>query len=111
MPDNTNDGRPVMLSQEMIRKAIQDVNFYTQLPEFTDVKTKVVQANEQLKSATGCSGCQKRKVVNNLFGEFMRILKTCNTETLQRLKAYYKIDKLMLNARNTKTGAIELLIV
>lgn len=101
MPENAK-----ILSYSMVSGALIDPNFYTLMPEFLTLQPKLKSLHVDIKPG-GCTGCQKKRIESNLFKDFMFVVQSLDANALQRLKSYYKLDKLMVNAVNPTTGAFE----
>ena len=105
MPDNAK-----ILSYSMVSSALVDPTFYTLLPEFLTLQPKLKSLRVDIKPG-GCTGCQKKRIESNLFKDFMYIVQAMDVGALTRLKSYYKLDKLMVNAVNPATGAFEFKVI
>lgn len=94
----------------MVSSALIDNAFYQLMPEFLTLQPKLKSLNVNIKPG-GCTGCQKKRIESNLFKDFMYIVQSLDINALQRLKTYYKLDKIMINAINASTGAFEFKVI
>ena len=97
------DVKPTLLTASMATRALGDQQFYIQVPEFLPIRQKVSQMHIELSKGRGCSGCKKRRIQRNLFGDFVNVLLSLNPAGVVRLKKYYGVPALMLNMRERQT--------
>lgn len=98
--------RPTILSVDHIKRAIGDDNFYTMLPEFLAVKRKMEAMN--VDYSRRCSDCTKRRIATSLTSDFVSVLTGLSDDGLARVKKYLGVPRLMVRAKNTQTGKVEL---
>lgn len=98
--------QPKLLSMSMSRQALMDSNFYKQLPEFLPLRAKHSGINTQLESHGGCSGCNKRRVVANVFREFLQVVNGLDVSGKARLRAYFGAS-LIVSRQNPITKRVE----
>lgn len=101
--------RPTLVTRTMILDALKDDKFYRAVPEFTTLKPKMQVMGAE--NGGGCSGCRGRVVAHNIMADFMSTLSVLDNAAIERLKQYYKVDKLMFNAQDPRTGAYTTKIV
>ena len=98
------DTKPTLLSQKMASQALADPNFFSNVPEFLSLKAKLATMKADLENPRGCSGCKRRRVVKNLYRDFMDIFLPLNDDGLARIKRYYGVPRFMVHAREKVTG-------
>jgi len=99
MPD-----KPTLLSQRMVSSALSDPTFFSKVPEFLPLKAKLVTMKANLEKPGGCSSCRKRRVVRNLYKDFMSLFLVLNPDALNRIKGYYGVQKFMVHGHEKATG-------
>jgi hypothetical protein len=99
-----SDVKPTLLSQKMASQALADISFFSKVPEFLSLKAKLAVMKADLEKPRGCSGCRRRRVVKNLYREFMDIFIHLNDDGVRRMKGYYGVQKFMVHAREKATG-------
>jgi hypothetical protein len=104
--DNTK-----ILSYSMVSAALTDGKFYEVLPEFRTLSIKLKTLNVDITKPTGCTGCQKRRIEANMFKDFLYVVQALDANGLQRLKTYFKLDKLMINVQDHVTKAVTFKVV
>ena len=102
--------RPVILSQDMVDRALVDNAFYAQMPEFAQLRGGTTMP-VMVSTGRGCSGCKRTKQKVNLFRNFVVIATSLTTEGIARLKRYFGIDGIMINVMDQKTQQIVLKIL
>ena len=105
-PQQPRQPRPTILSVDHIKRAIGDDNFYTMLPEFLAVKRKMEAMHVDYNR--NCSDCRKRRIATSLTSDFVSVLTGLSDDGLARVKKYLAVPRLMVRARNTQTGKVEL---
>lgn len=98
--------RATILAVDHIKRAIGDDNFYTMLPEFLPVKRKIEAMH--VDYSRGCNDCRKRRIATSLTSDFVSVLTNLSDDGLARVKKYLGVPRLMVRARNTQTGKLEL---
>lgn len=96
-----------IISYSMVSGALLNTEFYNLLPEFLPLKARLPSLKIDLNKPGGCTGCQKKRVEAGLFKEFVQCVQTLSPLSLQKLKDFYHVDKLMVNVVNPTTKAIE----
>lgn len=89
--------RPVIISQHMVSKALKDSNFFNVMPEFSGLRNQLKQAEDKVNGSKGCSGCRRRRVIRNLYRDFVNIVLALNTVRLEQFKRYIGVEQLMVN--------------
>lgn len=95
----------------MVSTALTDGSFYTVMPEFKTLSIKLKSLNVDIAKPKGCTGCQKRRIESNMFKDFLYVVQALDTNGIQRLKSYFKLDKLMINVQDPITKAISFKVV
>lgn len=98
------DTQPTLLSQKMVSQALADPAFFSKVPEFLSIKAKLAAMKQDLANPRGCSSCKKRRIVKNVYRDFMDIFLHLSPDALDRTKRYYGISKFMVHAREKATG-------
>jgi hypothetical protein len=101
--------QPTTVTQALVNKAMSDPRFFAEMPEFLPLSIKL-KTVVQPPIGRGCSSCQKRRLVQNIFLDFMNILSSLSPDALARLKQYYGIPAIIFNARDAQ-GRITLRVV
>ena len=99
-----SNARPTLLSKRMAQQAMSDPTFYSKMPEFVGLKEKITAVKAQLERPGGCGGCRKRKIIRNVYREFMDRFANLNPEGIKRIKSYYGVEKFMIHGREKATG-------
>ena len=94
--------QPVLITRNMVLDALKDAAFFKSMPEFLTLKPKLDTMGAQIG---GCSGCRGRTIAQNIMADFLVTLSVMDAAAVARLKAYFKVDKLMYNAHDPRTGA------
>ena len=102
MPNNTK-----ILSYSMVSTALTDGVFYSSMPEYRTLAPKLATLHIDITKPTGCTGCQRRRIENTLFKDFLAVTQSLDLNGMSRLKKYFKLDSLMVNVINPQTKAIE----
>lgn len=97
--------RPELLSLQMVNRAMTDPDFRKNCPEFLAVQPSVTPTTKP------CPHCQMRKVQQSQSAAFFNTAAKLDAAGLARLKKYFGIQQLMLNARDPVTGAVRLRVV
>ena len=105
-----SDAKPVLLSRQLVVRALADQQFYKQLPEFSSLQPKL-RTMGVISHKGGCRGCRERRVQQNLFGDFLIVTKGLDQNGIERLKRYLGAERLMYSSRSTTTGGYETKIV
>lgn len=95
--------RPVILQPSHIRTATSDPNFYAMLPEFLPLKRKVEALHIDLKK--GCPSCNKRRAADTTNSDFASILGSLTPDGFSRLKKYLGAGRLLIRARDPRSGS------
>lgn len=102
---------PVILSVQMVNKALGDQMFYERVPEFTPMKGKLVAMRMDLNRPGGCGGCKRKRIERNLFGDFLTIAQHLGDDGRIRLRSYYGVPGLMVNVHDQATGRLQLKVI
>ena len=104
--------KPVLLSRQLVNKALADDSFYYQMPEFKELKNRSSDAGK-LKATRkhGCKSCRERRKTNNMFGGFLAVMNKLGPTSTNRLKQYFGVEKLMFSSRDPNTGGYATRIV
>ena len=94
-----------VISRQMVTSALSDPNFYKDVPEFSNMRVKMEAMKMPPKAISGCAGCRGRRVVQNLAGDFLRLIANVDKDAQSRLKKYFKVDGLVVTMQDPKTGA------
>lgn len=80
------------------------------MPEYRTLqpKLKTMQIDT---SKSHCGGCKGRRVEQNLFGDFMLVLRALDTAAIARLKQYMGVEALIYSTQDPKTGAFETRVI
>lgn len=99
---------PVMLSQRMVDSLVARPDFYSRMPEFSHIKTRVDAAK---MVDTGCRNCQKRKAEYQIFAAFAAALLSLQADRLQAFKKYAEVTTIQYQGFNRVTGKYEVKIL
>lgn len=99
---------PVALSQKLVSSLIARPDFYSRLPEFSHIKSRVDAAKAVM---TGCRSCFQRKADDQVFAAFSAALLSLGTDRLQAFKNYAGIVKIQYQGFNRLTGKYEVKII
>lgn len=102
---------PVTLSIQLVNQALADPMFYERVPEFTPMKGKLTAMRIDMNRPGGCSGCRQKRIARNLFGDFLTIAQALGEDGRIRLKSYYGVPGLMVNAYEQATGRVQLKVL
>lgn len=99
---------PVILSETMVLRALNDVKFLARVPELTGLqnRAKVVMAKP-----SGCRHCGHTKQSTSILRDFIFAMMALSEEPRGRIKQYFGVESLMLNMHNPKTSQVEVKIV
>lgn len=97
----------IVLDRNRVMKAMQDPGFYSQVPEFGGLKSRIVQANSAPAPKQGCASCQQRAQLSSLFSAFVRVVDGLGPDGIRRLKQYLGVDALTVSATDPITGAVK----
>lgn len=103
-----NEDKPELITRSMIVSALQDDAFFKLIPQFTMLKPKLKVMSIE---TGGCKTCRQKTSAANIMTDFLHILSILNTDSVEKLKKYFNVDRLMYNAHNPKTGAYETKII
>lgn len=98
--------RPELLSLQMVNRAMTDPGFRRSCPEFASLPTPI-----PLSPTKPCPHCQAKKAQQSQSAAFFNAAAKLDDAGLARLKKYFGIQQLMLNARDPVTGAVKLRVV
>lgn len=90
------NGKTVVFGASHISKAVSDPNFFSLMPEFLPIQTKIRTMKVDL--STGCSPCKKRRIATSVNSDFVSILNTLSDDGFQRLKKWAGADRLLVHA-------------
>jgi len=97
---------PVLISRQIVVNALADKRLYELVPEFHSLQPKLRTMGVNLTNRSGCRTCRERRVEQNLFTDFLGVVRALNPRALAKLKQYLGADTLMFSVQNDK-GAIE----
>lgn len=97
-----SDSKTVVFGASHVSKAISDPNFFSLLPEFLPIQTKIKTMNVDL--STGCSPCKKRRIATSVNSDFVSILNNLSDDGFQRLKKWVGADRLLVHAMDRAQG-------
>ena len=103
--------KPTLLSQRMANQALADPAFFSKVPEFLGLKAQLATMKAKLEKPGGCSSCRKRRIVRNVYGDFMATFMALSPDGISRMKNYFGVDKFMIHAREQTTGKAVVKIV
>lgn len=83
----------VMLGGAHIARAVSDSNFFDLMPEFASIRAQINAMHIDVKSKKGCSACAKRRLHNNIDGNFVAIVSQLPDDRVKVLKKYLGIDE------------------
>ena len=101
--------RPVLLSRSIVTKALTDPKFFEVMPEYRTLQPKL--KTMQLDDKRSCGGCKGRRVEQNMFGDFMLVLRSMDTAALIRFKQYLNVPAVMYSVQDPNTGAFETRVI
>lgn len=99
---------PVILSQKMVDSLIAKPDFYSRMPEFGHIKSRVDAARVAQK---GCRSCSKRRSEQQLFAAFSAAFLSLPPERLQAFKNYAEVTRIQYQGLNRLTGKYEVRII
>ena len=102
---------PKLLSRQDVLRALADPAFFRAIPEFASLQSKLKTMGVLDMGRRGCRSCKQRRVEQNVFRDFLTVLRTLDASALARVKAYLQADALMVTWRNPQTGAFEPAII
>ena len=102
---------PIILSQNMMDRAINDPAFFSSAPEYGVLRGRNKKEPKQRVMSRGCGGCKGHKTQQNLFKEFITITAALNPNAQQRLKKYFGAEQLMMNTVDPVTHGIGVRII
>ena len=100
-----------ILSYSMVSSSLTNPDFFIAMPEFLTLKSKLAALRVDITKPGGCTGCQKKRIESNLFKDYLYIVQALDTNGVKRFKDYFKMDKLMINVQDPKTGAVVFKVV
>ena len=103
--------KPILLGQGHVTQAMADLRFFELLPEFRPLQAKQQAAMADLQQRRGCSGCQKRRAAQNIFGDFLSTMLALSPDGLARIKQYFGAPTLMLNVMDPQTRQVQLKVL
>ena len=89
---------PVVLSSSMVDRALQDPTFYQKVPEFIPLRAKLEATKSALSGTGGCSGCRRKRVIRNMFHDFLLTTRSLSPDASVRMKQYFGIERMMFNS-------------
>lgn len=89
-------GKTVVFGASHISRAISDPNFFSLMPEFLPIRTKI--ATMKVDLSTGCSPCKKRRIASSVNSDFVSIMNSMSDDGFQRLKKWVGADRLLVHA-------------
>jgi hypothetical protein len=101
MPDAVTV-RPRVLAAGMARSALGDPKFFEQVPEFKALQAKLGPAQRRLR-ARGCGGCRQRRIINNIFRDFVHATLALDADGRGRMRAYFGGAPLLISVQNRVT--------
>jgi len=87
----------------MVSSSLTDPNFYTAVPEFLTLQPNLKALNVSIKPG-GCTSCAKRRVETNMYKSYLTVVQSLDANAVQRLKSYFKVDQLLINAVDPANG-------
>lgn len=99
---------PVSLSQKLVDSLIAKPDFYSRMPEFGHIKSRVDAAKVAF---TGCRNCKQRRAEYQVFAAFSEALLSLPADRLQAFKNYAGITKIQYQGFNRLTGKYEVRIL
>ena len=81
----------VILGGHHITKAVSDQNFFRLMPEFASIRAQLQTMKVDMHSKVGCSSCKKRRIHNNIDGNFAAIAASLPDSRAKVLKQYLGI--------------------
>ena len=99
---------PVAFSQKFVDSLVARPDFYSRLPEFSHIKTRVDAAKAV---STGCRNCQKRKADYQIFAVFSTALLSLGADRLKAFKSYAGVTRIQYQGFNRLTGKYEVKII
>ena len=103
--------RPILFGQGHVTGALADQRFFELLPEFRPLQARQQAQKVDLQQSRGCTGCQKRRAAQNIFGDFLTTMLALSPDGMQRLKQYLGAPTLMLNYMDPQTRQVQLRIL
>lgn len=102
--------RPVIISQSLVSRAMSDSSFFDTLPEFTSLRDVIKRSNVDI-SRGGCGGCKQRRVVANIYRDFISTANSLSEDGKQRLKDYIGASTIMINKVDPNTGHVQMRVL
>ena len=103
--------RIVVFGQGHVTQALADARFFELLPEFRSIQQKAAAQKTELAAHRGCTGCQRRRQVANIFGDFIAIMLGLSPDGLARLKQYYGSPTMMVNSIDPTTRQAQMRVL
>lgn len=101
--------RPTLLSQAMVDRALKDSTFFSVVPEFAQLRSPVTKTT--ISPSRGCSGCGRNKQTVNAFKNFTLVASSLTKEGQDRLKRYYGVTGIMMNAVDNNSKQVTLKVI
>ena len=100
-----------ILSYSMVSASLTDAVFYSSMPEFRTLAPKLTTLHIDITKPASCTGCQRRRIENTLFKDYMHVVQSLDASGLQRLKTYFKLDSLMVNVQDNITKQVSFKVI
>ena len=99
---------PVSFSQKMVDALVARPDFYSRMPEFGHIKSRVDAAKIV---STGCRNCKQRKAEYHVFTAFSEAMLSLGADRLQAFKNYAGVTKIQYQGFNKITGQYEVKLI
>lgn len=83
----------VILGGVHINKAVSNPKFFELMPEFSSIRAQIQTMKVDINSKKGCSSCNKRRIHNNIDGNFAAIAASLSDARAKVLKEYLGIGE------------------
>ena len=104
----TMTDNPVIVSQKLVNSLLARPDFYSRMPEFGHMKSRIDMA--KIKPAR-CRNCHQSRAEYDIMVAFSQSLLALPPDRLQALKSYAGITRLQYQGFNSKTGKYEVRII
>lgn len=101
----------VVFSQALVDRLLAAPDFYSRMPEFGHLKSRVDLSRTAGKALRSCRGCQQHRAEYQVFTEFAKAMLSLPADRLQAFKTYAGIARLQYQGLNRLTGKYEVKII
>lgn len=99
--------KPLLISLGIAQRCLADEQFYSKMPEFLPLKSKLGMLKTAKVQGAGCSGCAQRRIQHRIGSDFMFAVSSLKPDAMGRLKAYLGVDNVLVNGVNPASKRFE----